>query len=162
MKKQIIDIDAEFDGVEFDEISVNRTTSAYKRNQVPGYEEKRLRELHRVMATDEWLEKVRETAQKWSTDPQWYADQLDRIEKRSHNKSWKKKVGDASVVTHGRCCVVPWGVFPSVQQAGLFRDKERGTKCGVTVTCRNLKKGTEGYRYIEREEYILLTGKDIV
>lgn len=132
-----------------------------ERNQVPGYEEKRLRELYRVMATDAWLQKVRDTAKQWSTDPDWYADQLQRIEQRSHNKAWRKNVGNASVITHGRCCVVPWGVFPSVQQAGLFRDKERGTKCGVTVTCRNLQKGTPGYRYIDREEYIMLTGKDV-
>jgi len=127
------------------------------RNKVPGYEEKRLRELFRVMATDEWLQKVRDTAKQWSTDPDWYAEQLERVERRSHNDQWRKNVGDASVLTHGRCCVTPWGIFPSVQQAGLFRDAQRGTKCGVTVTCRNLKKGTPGYRYIEREEYEMLT-----
>lgn len=140
----------------------NHIGAVRERNKVPGYEEKRLRELFRVMATEEWLQKVRDTAKHWSTDPDWYAEQLKRIERRSHNDEWRKNVGNASVVAHGCCCVTPWGVFPSVQQAGKFRDKQRGTKCGVTVTCRNLKKGAAGYHYIEREEYIMLTGKDVV
>jgi len=117
--------------------------------------------MQKLAKDPKWLQIIRDTAKKWSNDPKWQQEQIERIERRNNNDIWRKNVGDASVKTHGRCCIVPWGIFPSVQQAGLFRDQQRGTKCGVTVTCRNLKKETPGYYYISQEEYIMLTGKDL-
>lgn len=140
----------------------NHVAAVRDRNLDPKYHQKKLDALRAVMATQEWKDANQKSIEKWSNDPEWYNDQLKRVEKRQENTEWRSNVGKASVITHGKCCITPYGIFPSVQQAGLYRDKQRGTKCGVTVVCRNLKKGTPGYQYIDQEEYILLTGKDIV
>jgi hypothetical protein len=139
----------------------NHLTAVRDRNLEPAYHQKKLDALRAKMATQEWKDANQKSIEKWSNDPEWYNDQLKRLEKRQENTEWRNNVSNAAKAK-ARCCVTPLGVFKSVHQAGDYYDETRGTKCGRTVVCRNLKKGTSGYKYIDREEYILLTGKDIV
>jgi hypothetical protein len=129
-----------------------------KRNEDPSYQEKRLESLRRVMETDEWKLKNNLAKEIWSNDPVWQQEQQQRLQKRSENIDWKNNVARAAK-EKSRCCITPLGIFQSVHQAGDYYDTQRGTKCGRTVVCRNLKKGTTGYKYIDIEEYIMLTGK---
>ena len=135
----------------------NFIMAIHERNADPEYHKKKLNALHSVMATQEWKEANNAAVKRRKQDPNWIKEQQARIVKRSTNEEWRENVGKASTVTHGVCCVTPLGIFPSVQQAGKYYDELRGTKCGVTVVCRNLKKGTTGYKYITREEYQKLT-----
>lgn len=52
------------------------------------------------------------------------------------------------------------GIFPSVKAAIEFH-KQAGILNAEKKLMRNLKEETNGYRYISKEEYIMLTGKEI-
>lgn len=131
-----------------------------KRNADPVYNQKRNAALQAVMATEEWKKANKQAIKKWKNDPQWQQEQQERIERRATNPEWNKNVR-AAIKDKKKPCITPLGVFSGVNEAGDYYDDQRGTKCGRTVVCRNLKKESAGYRYISVEEYTMLTGKDI-
>ena len=160
-KNKIIDIDAEFDSVTFDEAAINHATAMVKRNQDPAYNLKRNTAVRKVMDTEQWQVANSDAVKRWSNDPKWIKEQQERHERRNANPIWQENVKKAAK-EKSKPCITPLGVFQSVHAAGNYYDQQRGTQCGKTVTCRNLKKGTQGYQYITVEEYIMITGKDIV
>jgi len=58
-------------------------------------------------------------------------------------------------------CITPLGVFRSGVEAGLAYNKQRSVTNGKNAVNGALKKGKPGYKYITKEEYIMLTGKEI-
>lgn len=61
-KKQIIDIDAEFEGVEFDEVSINRATAYKKRSDNPEWHKNRNEALKDALGKPEVKEKFKKIA----------------------------------------------------------------------------------------------------
>ena len=160
-KNKVIDMDSAFDDLFFDEKKINHATAMVKRNENPEYLVKKNQALSQVMETEQWKINNAKSAKKWSNDPAWIEAQAERLKKRSENKTWKSNVTKAAK-EKSKPCITPLGIFQSVHAAGNYYDEVRGTQCGKTVVCRNLKKESKGYRYIAQEEYTLLTGKEIV
>lgn len=59
-------------------------------------------------------------------------------------------------------CITPLGIFRSGAEAGQAYNETRSVTNGKNAVNGALKKGKPGYRYISIEEYIMLTGKDVV
>ena len=57
--------------------------------------------------------------------------------------------------------IVPWGVFRSGKLAGDAYNEIHNVKNGKNRVSANIKKGTEGYKFISIEEYARLTDKKI-
>jgi hypothetical protein len=117
----------------------NRADGIVKRSLNSNWHKNRNESLEGIYETEEWQEAFN-----------------DGLQKREKN-GWHEKNKKASN-NQLTPCITPLGIFMGVQEAGRFYDETKNRKCGSTVVCRNLKKGTLGYRYITREEYIKLTG----
>lgn len=62
---------------------------------------------------------------------------------------------DAKVQRAQKPCITPMGIFSSLDQAGIAHDRTRNW------VREQLKIGITGFNYISKEEYIMLTGKDL-
>jgi len=165
-KKQIIDIDAEFDGVEFDELEISRNTSNAKRSETLKGRKRGLvhdnkaRDKIRIASTgrthsNETRVKLSnyhkgkvvstETRAKISIARKGKKQNSETISKRS--KAMKNK-GNKIIVT-------PDGIFLSRTLAS-----EHYNISGAAINYR-VKTYPKEYYYISREEYIILTGKEI-
>jgi hypothetical protein len=148
-KNTIIDIDAEFDGVEFDEHQIKKHTAAalYSLN-AKTHIETRLK--------SGWAEKNKKSSQ----DPE-----VRRRRREGVLASQTEEVKLKRAKSCQKCIMTPEGPFPSVlavidhYNKTHFPDfKPAGIKKRFY---RWIKEDTKNFYYISKEEYIMLTGKDI-
>ena len=82
--------------------------------------------------------------------------------KKAQDPDWLAKNASANKKRQSKPCITPFGIFPSGRQAGVEYDKIHNTTTGYNRMSHYLKTGKEGYRFITLEEYIMLTGKDVL
>jgi len=167
MKNKIIDIDAEFEGVEFDETLINRSQSAYAkrgnkqfgatmskvaqtRNQDPAYRQN-LKEgcINRDNTYQAKSNACEETRRKISESLKGKSKSQDHIDKVA-----------AKTRERAKPVIVPWGVYRSGKLAGDAYNRINNVSNGKNRVSANIKKGTVGYRFISLEEYIMLTSSE--
>jgi len=139
MKNQIIDIDAEFDGIEFDEVAIARSTAVKKYYANIG--KTKLAERNNNIA--EGMKKCK---------PEHSAG----AKKRSQNPEYLIKQSKVQ----SKPVIVPWGIYTSGKLAAQAY-YELNPNSGLINVSRLIKDKKPGYTLITREEYIMLTGKDI-
>lgn len=140
---------------------------------------KSLKDANAKRAADpEWQRKQKERNKKFPSDPEWKKNHADAIAKRNSNPEWQKKHKERMIAlasdpewkknmltatkkSRMKPCITPFGIFATGAEAGLVYSEKYNVAAGNSAVCRHLKKGTEGYRYITVEEYILLTGKEL-
>lgn len=75
------------------------------------------------------------------------------------NQTQEQKVRRAKAVQ--KPVMTPEGPFESLKAAGIHYNKIRNFNNGEKYVWSRLKSKEDGYDYISKEEYIMLTGKDI-
>lgn len=164
--KEIIDIDAEFDGVEFDEVRINRSQSAYlkKGNKQFG---KTMSEIASNRDEEYWRRHQQGVEQRDNTYQAVNNARPEVRERISKSMKGKEKTAEhkekvaAKTRERARPVITPWGVFRSGKLAGDAYNELNGVRNGKNYVSHHATKGTEGFEYIDLEVYIMLTGKDI-
>lgn len=189
-KNKIIDIDAEFDGIEFDEKKINHVTGIKQRNTDPVFvqsikkrtESKEWRQANhesvlKTVQTENWKKNHAEGMKRLATDPVWLKGQKERGQQRSQNQDWKDRKTEASrrlakdpvwlantkQANRKNCArpvVTPTGVFAALVDAGQAYNQIRNFNNGRKWVINQLKVNPKEFYYITREEYIMLTGKE--
>jgi len=149
MKKEIIDIDAEFDGVEFDEAAIARYTGQKK-------SPKKMKEAKNSIKWRESIDKY------WGTrrnNPEKYKESTQKAgENRRTNIKWLTSQRKAKKRLL-KPIVTPFGIFESIKSVTEYAFEKK--ICSRDTLYRRLKSHPNEYYYITQEEYIMLTGKDI-
>ena len=141
IKKQIIDIDAEFDNVEFDEKQIQHDTQLWKRHANPDWQKSHRKGLDNRNSNPVWKEKIA------------ISNKL-----KGQDIEWRKK--------HFKPIISPFGVFESQGSCSdyIFANNLLPTRTTLKsierLVATKLKQEID-YKYITREEYILLTGKEL-
>ena len=102
-KKQIIDIDAEFDGVEFDERAINVATGSRKTvaaREANGWAEKNKKARDKVNSDPTVHKNRTEANQRNAKDPDWIAKNARGVEKRKQSITWKQNHAEAMKKVH--------------------------------------------------------------
>lgn len=103
-----------------------------------------------------WLEKVTKSNKAKVNDTKHREIHQQAIDKRGQG-DWYEKNARKNTLLKSKPVVTPYGVFPSrivaVRTSGI-------TNIGGKIN-KYVKIPDSGYYYISREEYILLTGKDL-
>jgi hypothetical protein len=132
-----------------------------QRTQSKDWQAKQKEKGARLSADPKWQEKQTQRNKKMAQDPKWIESNNKGVEKRLNDPKWNKNVRKALRQQRAKPCITPLGIFATVTEAGDAYNLARGVTNGNNAVCNKLKKGTEGYRYISVEEYIMLTGKEI-
>jgi hypothetical protein len=155
-KNKIIDIDAEFDGVEFDERSINKSTARkilslttdfnskmckVANNRDEKYQKNHQKGINRRENNIDYQLKRAEKNRNQATDPNYLKNLTIGIANRSANQKGY--------------LICPAGIF--------LRQPEAANALNVAVSTiqRRIKTLPKEYYYISKEEYIMLTGKDL-
>lgn len=220
-KNKIIDIDAEFDGLEFDESAISRATGIKKRSDNPDwhknrqktyssleYRERRKEQFssaevkenmavarkHIMENTDwlknvsiankrraneniEWNRNVTEANKQKAKDPNWYnaVATANKQKAKDPNSAYSKAIQNRdesnnikkNKLLSSKQCVTPYGVFWSRADAAkfIFENKiipTRKTESSLmSLLAGKFKNNPKEYYYISKEEYIMLTGKEL-
>lgn len=166
MKKEIIDIDAEFDGVEFDEAQINRTTAIKNKYLSMTEEEKNKRNKSISEA-----KQGKESYHKGKTRP-WAGKKRINKSVETHTEETKSKISKSKIGCKAwndgipmkenakqkmsKIIVTPDGIFLS---RGKAAEHYNVNPVVITHRCQRYPKD---YYYITQEEYIMLTGKDVL
>jgi hypothetical protein len=109
--------------------------------------------------TAEVNEKIGDASRTRYNDPEWRAKHQETIKQRTNDPVWKEKQRLARLA-RTPAVVCNDGVFSTQQDAILFA-KQQGLKNAGTKIRQWIANKENGYYLISREEYIMLTGKDI-
>lgn len=91
MKKQIIiDIDAEFEGLEFDEVAIRHATGMAKRSSNPDWHKNRSASIRKAMQQPEIKEKQRRSQQEKYDDPEYRKRIAENNRQVAQTKEWKE------------------------------------------------------------------------
>ena len=146
MKNNIIDIDAEFDGVEFDENAIKRATAAaeYSRNAKKHIE---------TRIKNGW----REAQAKVLADPEI------RKRRAASLKNQSQESKDRRAKSCMKCLITLDGPFDSIKSAVMHYAEKLGfADSGARKRLYKwLREDPTNFYYISKEEYIMLTGKDV-
>jgi hypothetical protein len=170
----------------------NHITGIKQRNADPKYKEsivhrtqsKEWREANRqsvlkTVQTETWKKNHAEGVKRLANDPEWQQGQKERGQRRTQNQEWKDRKTEASrrlakdptwltnnkLSVRKHCAkpiVTPAGVFAAVVDAGQAYNKIRNFNNGRKWVINQLKVNSKEFYYITKEEYILLTGKDVI
>jgi hypothetical protein len=146
-KKQIIDIDAEFDGIEFDEREIIQETRRAKISNSTIGKPKKQETKDAISVARKGKKQSAETRAKNSASNKGKKLSTDHCKKVSASLIGTRR-GAKPVVT-------PFGIFDSLKNTALNLNKH------VDTIARYIKLYPKEYYYITKEEYIMLTGKDI-
>ena len=97
--KQIIDIDAEFDGVEFDEAAIARATAVQKR-EANGWYEKNKQAAKKANAKDEVHKNRTNANRKNAKNPDWIKANARGVKKRMSNEQGRINHAEAMKKVH--------------------------------------------------------------
>ena len=183
--KKIINIDAEFDDLFFDEKKINHYTGQRRRFESLSEEEKQaIREKHKQQANDPAF-KQRMQQEVYDT-VEWREAHAKQIEDLKRNETWRKNCANARQKTieseewlnsvrvgvakrtasedwirkNCRPVKCPYGIFPVVKHATLEYQKEYGGELhSLSVKIRNWLKSDKKpeWQYLTWEEYNCLT-----
>ncbi len=182
-KKQIIDIDSEFDGVEFDEESINRITGASKavsareangwheknqaRRQDPEYDRRVSKAISKTYSTPEGRQKQSAKAHA-QTDETKRKIRNANLGKNRRGAAWIASMAEKKKGNTARCrpIVTPVGAFISKKTAAEFYidNKHTTRKTVPSVICWIdilVKQIDSGFYFISKEEYTMLTGEQV-
>lgn len=169
---KLIDIDAEFDDVYFDETEIKRTTGSIKtiiNREANGWAEKNKEGIKKrpvdygkkisitgkeVRSDPVWKQGWMKTIEERDNNPEYRKNHLEGVAKRTASKEWQEKNNEARK-KFLKPIVTPFGIFISVKDA----IEKIGKSEGWLMTQR--KRFPQEYYLISQEEYIMLTGKDI-
>jgi hypothetical protein len=179
-KNTLIDIDAEFDDVYFDEASINHATAILNRDANPDYHFKRNSSLKEVYKDPVWQENIQKGADKRHSDPNWEKSWRDSYtpesnQRRSESMKIACKDPNLKAIRSSnskemwknperrqktqKCVKTSLGVFISCVEAAIAHGITRGAFSNLMR--RNIDRNNFEFGYISIEEYIMLTGKDI-
>ena len=180
MKNQIIDFDFEFEDVEFDEAAINRATGALK--AVSAREQNGWREKNELRYQDkDYKEKWKASIKEAYENPELRKRHSElhigvskseehkenirkaRLNAPPRSKDTRKKIGDAQRgnTKHCKPMVTPLGIFASLGEAGAAHEKQEGLGNANNQIRKRINENWDGYYRITKEEYTLLTGKEL-
>ncbi len=147
---------------------------AKKRNEENKEWYKNIAESNRKKVNTDWKEKNAKILKERAKDPEWQAKHADAMKKKfddpeyvkKHAEAMKSRTEDPKFMAKMKTIafkpiITPYGVFASITLAGLHEEKITGKKFNPNRFTKLLKEINSGYKRITREEYIMLTGKDI-
>jgi hypothetical protein len=201
MKTKIIDIEAEFDGIEFDEVRIRKDTAAKKisdtlkgRKNFTEESKRKSKETWKNKSEEEILEyrkklsdslkgkihskesyqsaaeknrgikRTEEQRKKLSDAHKGYVHTKESNEKRSASLKGKIVKDETKLKLsklQSKCIMTPYGPFASIKDIMVYEHDAFGKAKNYDRFTKFLKTENSGYYYITKEEYILLTGKDI-
>lgn len=144
----------------------------------PAYKEKYIESRKHLYIDPEFIKKRNEANRRSAKDPVAYqnrveanrkrAQEQDWIEKNkeagkrlSQNKEWCKAAGERNKKRCMKPIVTPEGIFAGLSLAAK-RYNEIKNQCSTQNWLMNqIKKDPTNFYYITKEEYIMLTGKEI-
>jgi hypothetical protein len=139
----------------------NQAKGQIKRSQNSTWLDKKRKAQDRLENDPEYIAKRQVGIDKRTNETEWRKNQLEGIKRNaSENKEWAKNKAAGTRKSLAKPCVTPFGVFFTGADAGRKYNELYGIKTGINRICNFLKTGKEGYRYISKEEYIMLTGKE--
>lgn len=153
---KLIDIDAEFDDVYFDEPSIKKRTASLNKHEDPEFRKKFLDSREKLSNNPDWAKqhseitknllkdpahrkKIKESAKKKVENPGWRESQQKAAESRKNNPLWKinNQIGKSNSELYQKSfkekCErfkIPFmtrhGAFESKKDAGIFYDVDVG------------------------------------
>lgn len=157
-KKQIIDIDAEFDGIEFDESAIKDATRKSKIGMArTGVISGMLGKTHseesraKIAAASSERKHTEETKKKIS--------QAKSGKTRSIEHSAKLSAVLKGSSRAARPIITPFGIYKSRQEA--INELSNKIRNLARLIDKLTKIEDSGWKYISKQEYIMLTGKEL-
>lgn len=128
--------------------------------------------------TESWKANHAAGQKRMKNDPVWQAEQQERLKRRNQNPVWLERIKESRIAMaqdenwiannknaiRARCAkpiITPVGVFAAAADAAREYNKIRNFNNGKTWIANQLKKNPTEFYYISKEEYIMLTGKEI-
>lgn len=152
-----------------------------ERNKDSEYNKKKLKALSTVYESKEWKENIAKANKKKPLDENWKKALLDsqtlevRKKRSDSNKKYYSNIDNRKKLSESqknawegnqerkqkiqKCILTDKGVFDSLTSAAHAYAMGKGAFCNKLK--RNIKNNIPNWGYITREEYILLTGKEI-
>lgn len=149
-----------------------------KKREANGWREKNYEKNMKMVATPEWQEAHKKAAREYSEsgrayinnrkviekrqqNPEYRAKFLAGVKKRTQDPEWQRKQAEACA-KRVKCIVTPDGVF-ILKEATQYYAKVRNIKdySAEGWLMKQRKDNPKQYYIISREEYIMLTGKDL-
>jgi len=139
---------------------IEANTARYKD---PSYSKKVGKSISKTYSTDEMREIQAKKAQGQNSIEHNENIRKARLIAPPRSESTKKKISSAQVGNNKRArpVEIPQGIFVSLKEAGLFYNNFKKFNNGASFIRDKIKRGIEGFRYLTKEEYKDLTGKDI-
>jgi hypothetical protein len=160
-KNKIIDIDAEFDGVEFDEAAINRATGsiigrkkinqkiiAKKMVNTDEWKKNNLEQNRKTAKNPKWLEIVAKNNKEKRNNPEHIKIHQTSIAKRTASEDWIRK--------NCRPVKCPYGIFPISKHAMIEYQKEHGGAItSIAIKIRSWLKSDKkpDWQYLTWQEY---------
>jgi len=152
--------------------------SIKRRTQSKEWQEANHKSVLETVQTETWKKNHAEGIERMKNDPKWQQGQKERAERRKSNEVWQMNKAEAnrklakdptwlennkkSVRKHcAKPIVTPVGVFAAIVDAGQEYNKIRNFNNGRKWIINQLKVNPKEFYYISKEEYIMLTGREI-
>lgn len=155
-KKQIIDIDAEFDGFELDERAINKSTARKLISQDPKFKSKMVKVAN---SRDDVYQKNHQAGiDQRESNLDYQKQRAEKNRKQAKDPKYLKSLNAGisnRFAEQKGYLVCPKGIF--------LKQPEAATAMNISVATiqRRIKKYPKEYYYISKEEYIMLTGKEL-
>jgi hypothetical protein len=137
----------------------NYVTSNREKAKDPIIKQKQSLATSMLSKTDEYKNAFNSGMNKRNLSAEWKENMLIGTAKRSET-DWKINQPKALREKLAKPILTPYGVFASITDAVNF-ELANGLSNANKKVYAWLKNTTSGYRYISKEEYIMLTGKEI-
>ena len=145
-----------------------------KRRADPKWQENVKKALQDRAKDPDWLEKNKRVLQDRAKDPDWIKKHAEGMKKKFDNPEYVKKHADAQAkkalnpefkkkfksIAY-KPLITPYGVFASITLAGAAEEELTGKRFNPNLFTKRLKDPDSGYKRISKEEYIMLTGKEL-
>jgi len=136
-----------------------------ERSQDPEWQKSNDAAMKKLAQDPEWLETIRKIRIDQANDPD--SNFSKAVAERTASEDWQNKNAIKNRLLSSKQCVTPYGIFWSRADAAkyIFENNflpTRKTESSVmALLVSKFKNNTKEYYYISKEEYIMLTGKEI-
>lgn len=136
------------------------TSAALERSVNPNIKKNQLEGIKKKQNTLEYQNNFDQGMKKRQQSIDWKSNMLGGCIKRSTTQ-WKENQKKAIKQKLSKPVSTPYGIFASVTEVVNFLLAKNISNANKKVY-KWLKESNSGYQYITREEYIILTGRDVV
>jgi hypothetical protein len=165
MNKKIIDINIDdyLDNHAMSDREIKISTSSQNLWAIDSHRDMRMNN-HKKTTTSKEFSELQSQLKKGIPKSKKHAENIRkaRLNAPPRTKETRKKISDAQRGNNKHCkpIITPLGIFMSLKEAGIEYSKS-GLINATNHLRKRIKEKWDGYYYITKEEYILLTGKEL-